>query len=386
MTLPIKTGIELELWVTDRDGELADGRAITEAHPRIEGEFVPCLLEVKTHPHETEQGLREDLHALLRTAIDAAADHDRRLVPLGTPLTEAKMDATGRRGELFEAIYGDGVLAAKNCAGSHIHFETTDVCRQLNLLTALDPALALVSSSPYYRGERSQTCSRAVAYRSDCGTECQQFCQLLDYVDSVAEWEDRTDRLYAAFRDLARRRDVPDAAVREHFRADDAVLNPVRLQQTQPTVEWRAPDSTLPSHVVSLAVDVGSLVAQTESKPLEYGTPGVTDSSIDVPAFERLQELSRRGMERGSQAPAVRNYLEAMGFDVEKYAPLSRMIDGRSVLSERGGCRARLAQSVRLERDLSSLRDGHTSGALRCPPVSAARTRENVHMPVQNTS
>jgi len=95
------------------------------------------------------------------------------------------MEATTPRGQLFEDIYGDGIAAAKNCAGSHIHFEKSNVRRQLDLLTALDPMLALVSASPYYRGERHLDCSRALAYRSDCGREFQQFCRLLEYVDSV---------------------------------------------------------------------------------------------------------------------------------------------------------------------------------------------------------
>jgi gamma-glutamyl:cysteine ligase YbdK (ATP-grasp superfamily) len=395
MTLAITTGVELELWVIDRAGELADGRDVADAHPRIEREFVPCLLEVQTEPHDTEQGLRDDLHDVLRTAIDRAAADGLRLVPSGTPLSEAEMAATDARGRLFEEIYGDGVVAAKNCAGSHVHFEQSHVCRQLNVLTALDPALSLVSASPYYRGERNLNCSRAMAYRDDCGTDFRQFCGLLPYVDGVDQWEERTARLYEDFCTLAREAGVSETTVREHFSPADAVLNPVRLQQTQPTVEWRAPDSTLPSHIVALAVDVGSIVAQTESKPLEFGTQGgtddrvggtgdhfagisghvgVTDDSVVVPKFETVRRLSRLAIRSGCHQERVEQFLRAMGFDVEKYEPLSPHIGGEAVLSSGGARRERRSQSQRLERDIQALRDRRASDPLRCPQVSCAPT------------
>jgi hypothetical protein len=370
VTLDITTGIEMELWVTDQFGELADGRDVADAHSRIEREFVPCLLEVKTEPHDTEQGLRDDLYAVLRTAVESAAADGFRLVPSGTPFSEATIPASGRRGRLFERIYGDGVIAAKNCAGSHVHFEQSNVRRQLNLLTALDPAMSLVSASPYYRGERNLTCSRAFAYRDECGEEFHQFCRLLPYVDSVDEWEERTERLYENFCALAREAGVPETTVREHFSAGNTVLNPVRLQQTQPTVEWRAPDSTLPSQIVSLAVDVGSLVAESESKPLEFGSRGVTDDHIGVPEFEELERLSRLAMRSGCHQEQVHEFNREMGFDVDKYEPLSKHISGEAVLSNEDARRERVKQSRRLERDLQGLCEREATDPLDCPQVS----------------
>lgn len=375
MTLPITTGIEIELWVIDQNGELADGRVVSEAHPRIEPEFVPCMLEVKTEPHELEDELREDLYSIIRTAVRNAAANDLRLVPFGTPLTETDMEAMTTRGKLFEEIYGDGIVPAKNCAGSHIHFEQSNVQRQLNLLTALDPALSLVSASPYYCGERDLDCSRAIAYRSDCGGEFQRFCQLLGYVDSVDEWEERVNGLFEEFCDLAAENGVSRKVVREYFCAENAVLNPVRLQHKLPTVEWRAPDSTLPSHILRLAVDMGELVAQTESKPLKYGSPGVTDEHIGVPEFDTLQTLSRLAMRSGCHSRLVEEYLQQMGFDVSKYDPLSSHVEGSAVLSHSEACQLRLEQSQRLLLDLRTLTSRCAADPIECPQVQANRIR-----------
>jgi gamma-glutamyl:cysteine ligase YbdK (ATP-grasp superfamily) len=375
MSLPITTGIEIELWVTDRDGKLADGRVVSDAHPRIEPEFVPCMLEVKTRPHEQEDELREDLYWILRTAIEHAAEHDLRLVPFGTPLTQVDMDATATRGKLFEELYGDGVIAAKNCAGSHIHFEQSNVARQLNLLTALDPALSLVSASPYYCGERDLDCSRAIAYRLNCGSEFQRFCQLQGYVASVDEWEERIDRLYEDFCAIAADHGVPREVIAEHFRPENTVLNPVRLQQELPTVEWRAPDSTLPSHILRLAVDMGELVAQTDSKPLEYGSPGVTDDQIGVPEFDTLQTLSRLAMRSGCHSGQVERYLERMGFNVSNYDPLSSHVEGSAVLSHSEACRLRLEQSQRLLLDVRRLTRRCAADPIEHPQLQVNRVR-----------
>lgn len=157
----LTTGVELELWVVNERGRLCDGTEVIEAHPRIEPEFINPLIEVKTEPHTSERDLRRDLQSVLQTAILAAEGASKRLVPLGTPLTEADPPANCERGRVFETVYGDGVRSAKNCAGTHIHFEREDAVDQLNLLTALDPALALTSSSPYYAGERRANSARA---------------------------------------------------------------------------------------------------------------------------------------------------------------------------------------------------------------------------------
>lgn len=350
---------------------MADGEAATDAHPRIEPEFVPSLVEVKTDPHDTEAGVRQDLHDLLRTATETAAQHDLRVVPFWTSLTETNGPATSTRGQLFEGIYGEGVLPAKNCAGSHIHFEKANVRRQLNLLTALDPALALVNSSVYYRGERPLDCSRAIAYRSGCGRDFLQFCRLLEYVDSVAAWEERTEEMYEDFCRLAVESDVSRTTVTNHFCAADTALNPVPLHQTQPTVEWRAPDSTLPSHVLSLPVDVGSLVAQAAFTPLEVGRAGVTNDRIGIPVFGELRRLGRLAIRSGCDGPAVSDYLDLMGFDVGKYDPVSSHVDGPADLSGAAARRFRITQSERLERDLQTLTDRSATDTVKGPTVWA---------------
>ncbi|WP_276246632.1 glutamate-cysteine ligase family protein [Haladaptatus sp. YSMS36] len=351
----MNTGIEIEFWVVNDDGRLCNGHDLTDAHDKVEPEFVGPLIEVRTDPHETATALRRDLQDTLRKTIQYADTLEKQLVPLGTPLTDATVPAKKGRGHLFEDIYEDGVKSAKNCAGTHVHFEKGNVCRQLNLLTALDPALALVSSSPYYCGEREVDSSRAAAYRKKCGSDFERYCDLRGYADNVEAWNEQTEDAYEAFKTLAAERGVAEEDVCEHFSAENTVLNPVRLRHEQPTVEWRAPDSTLPSQAVQLAMDVRDVVTQTETKPLEIGTTGVQFDRIGVPTFEQLQSVSQQAIRWGLDSGMVCNYLEAMGFDPSAYEPISQELRGPGTLKESEARTIRRQYADRLRADVELL-------------------------------
>ena len=362
----ITTGLELELWVVDDAGRLCDGRHLADAHERITPEFVGPLLEVRTAPHDTDAGLRRDLQSVLEAALAAARADGKRLVPLGTPLSPVEASADDERGRLFEEIYGDGVESAKNCAGTHIHLEQapTDagVCDQLTLLTALDPALALVSSSPYYRGGRGVDSSRALAYRRACGRAFRPFCDIWPYPDSLAAWQARVDDAYELFLRFAADRGVSPERVKAAFSPEDTVLTPVRLRRHQPTVEWRAPDSALPGQLLRLASDVRDLVGHLETSSLEVGTTGVTDGRIGVPRFETVRDLGDRAIVDGLSDDLVRAYLRRMGFDPDAYRPITGQLDGPRDLSPATARRYRLEYATRLEADVRSLA-GHRGPA-----------------------
>ncbi|MXR42487.1 glutamate--cysteine ligase [Halobaculum sp. WSA2] len=351
----IKTGIELELWVVDRSGRLCDGQKIPHSHERIKPEFIGPLIEVQTEPHETEVALRQDLQTTLQTAIRAASAEGKHLVPLGTPLTASDASVHSERGRLFETIYGYNVTSAKNCAGTHVHFERDDSIDQINLLTALDPALALLSTSPYYSGENGSDSSRAHAYRRKCGPKFRGYCDLWDYADSLEEWNGRVDHMYEVFKRLASERGVPTETVERFFEPEDTVLNPVRLRECQPTVEWRAPDAALPSQIVQIATDVGRLVSQTSDKRIEFGTPGVHSDRIRLPELSELRDLSQQAIRSGLGAVPVREYLREMGFDLSKYQPLSPQLSGPPTLTRSEARKLRLEQAQRFRTDVQRL-------------------------------
>lgn len=348
----LTTGLELELWVVNGDGQLCDGTKIADAHPRIEPEFIDPLIEVKTAAHTNKSDLWRDLQSTLQAAIRAGEAAGKRLVPLGTPLTASDAAANCERGRAFEDVYGGGVQSAKNCAGTHIHYQQDEVLEQINLLTALDPALALVSSSPYYAGARGVSSARSLAYRTGPGDKFRCFTDLWDYAETLAGWRERVDETYDRFKRLAADRGVSNRTVEALFDAENTVLNPVRLRECQPTVEWRAPDAALPSQIVRLAADVGSLMSHTRTAAVEHGSPEVGPDRIRVPEFERLRDLSRRAIQSGLNSPDVRSYLRGMGFSPAAYEPLSPRLEGPRRLSESQARTRRLQQADRLRADV----------------------------------
>ena len=348
-------GLEMEFWVVDESGWLCDGHDLTSVHDDAIPEFVESLVEVRTPPEDTVAGIADRLRDVLERLLEEAAETDRRLVPLGTPLSENPSAIPSERGKILERIYGDGLEVAKNCAGTHVHFEKGNVARQLNLLTALDPALALTCSSPYYRGERLASSSRAYAYRYKAGYNFGKFRALWEYTDDVDEWEGRLQQLYDELRAMALNRGVTPEQFGELFDRENVVMTPVRLRETTPTVEWRSPDTTLPSQILQLLEDLVPLLRLTDDLPVEVGDPGIGSERIGVPAYGDVQNLSDSAIERGLNSTSVWKYLETMGFDTTRYHPISDGIYAGETISDDHARRVRLEHADLLERDVRGL-------------------------------
>ncbi len=348
-------GLEIEYWVVDSDGELCAGEGIVAAHDGISHEFVAPMIEFETPPHDDLEAVRRDLREVLEAGIEAAEREGKGLVPLGTPLVSETMPAISDRGRLLERLYGDGLEYAKHCAGTHVHFDKRAVPDQLNLLTALDPALALVASSPYYDGKRLAHSSRAYVYRYETGREFSRYRDLWEYADSMNEWNDRLHSTYEELRALAGERGIDDAAFERHIEPENSVLTPVRLRLELPTVEWRAPDTALPSQLLALLEDVSRTVASLEGRSLVIGgEPGIDGTEVTIPAFEGLRGLTRKAIMDG-RTPAVERYLDAMGIGSDGYRPLSEDLAGPDRIDHERARELRLEYATRLREDVASL-------------------------------
>ena len=354
----MRLGLEMEFWVIDESGWLCDGHDLTAAHEDAVPELVESLVEVRTPPQDDVAGIEETLLEVLEALLAEATRTGRKLVPLGTPLTTCTSDITSERGEVLERIYGDGLEVAKNCAGTHVHFEQGDVTSQLNLLTALDPALALTCSSPYYKGDRLACSSRGNAYRYKAGFNFGKFRALWEYADDVTEWEARLQQLYDELRSMALNRDVTSEQFADIFDPEDVVMAPVRLREGTPTVEWRSPDTTLPSQIMYLLDDLVPLVERANHQPVEIGEPELSSDRITIPEYADVQLLSDAAIERGLNSTSVWKYLERMGFDTTRYHPISDQIYADQTVSEDYARRLRLEFAELLERDVLLLRGG----------------------------
>jgi gamma-glutamyl:cysteine ligase YbdK (ATP-grasp superfamily) len=354
---PIRRSIEVEYWVTDRDGRLTPAGDLLDASPGADQEFVEPLVEIKTTPCETTRALREELFTRLADVLDRADDRDKRVVPLATPLggddvTERPSDRT----RVQNRVVGDDFAYVRHCAGTHIHVEQQPgrAVDQLNTLIALDPALALVNSAPYFDGRRLATGARSKLYRRMAYADVPHQGWLWRYVDDTDEWDRRLERRYDDFVTAAVEAGVDRRTVEANFDPESAIWTPVQFRETFGTVEWRSPDAALPTQVVRLADDVAAVVDRLRDADVTVGgSRGVVSvDEIALPDFDTVLGYVDEAIDPGLDSPALRSYLGRMGFDVDAYQPLSPTLDASDSLTPADVRRLRLDAADRLERDV----------------------------------
>jgi len=292
----MKVGVEVEYWVINCDGQLVSSKDIAEHLDFAEQEFVEPLLEIKTQPYENVQDVREELNYKVSKVLETAESLGVKICPLGTPLNSDKVERlSSRRGSIQQEIIGDNLEAAKRVAGTHIHFEKENVKNQLNILTALDPALALMNSSPYYQGENLASSSRNQVYRYECYKNFPRHGQLWKYTDSIQEWEKRIEESFEEFKAAGKHQDISSEEIEKYFRPSNALWTPVRLRKDFPTVEWRALDTGKPEKIIKLLKQTKKIVENASR-----------NNEIDLPEFSNVEKLSKKAIHQGLQSEEVK--------------------------------------------------------------------------------
>ncbi|MFU8866925.1 glutamate-cysteine ligase family protein [Natronococcus sp.] len=359
----MNTSLEVEYWVIDDDGELTPPESLADVSEYTEREFVEPLFELKTPPCGSMAELRTTFVEQLEEVLAEADRTDKGLVPLGTPINcdgiERRPD---ERGRIQKAVIGENFDYANYCAGTHVHFEKRNVTDQLNTLIALDPALALVSSSPYYQGERVANSARAHCYRKRGYAEFPRHGQLWNYVENVGEWSRRLDRCFEEFEREALEAGIEQAAVDDNFSVDDVVWTPVRLRDEMPTVEWRSPDAALPSQLLRLTEELYAVMETIHGTNVQIDDDGggsaaghVTSEGVRLPDYETAFDLAGEAIRTGLESTPVANYLDRMGFSIADYHPIATQIDGRQYVTKSDARELRLEYASRLESDIERL-------------------------------
>ncbi|ESS05522.1 MAG: hypothetical protein A07HB70_01998 [uncultured archaeon A07HB70] len=351
-----RRSIEIEYWVVDDDGYLTDPGPLVDAAPGAEREFVEPVLEVKTDPCGTTAELRTQLYDRLGRVLAAADDADRRLVPLATPLAaDSIADRGSERTRIQDRVVGDAFECVRHCAGTHLHVEQRPgrAIDQLNVLTAVDPALALVNSAPHFRGERVAASARSEVYRWRAYDSLPHQGALWRYAPDTEAWATRLQRRYEEFVTEAMLVGFDRAEVASQFTPESAVWTPVKLRAAFSTVEWRSPDAALPSQVLRLADQVGALLDRLDDAEvrIEGETGAVTDEAVVLPEFETVQRHVDRAIRTGLSSPALRSYLTRMGFDVSAFDPLTAEFDA-GTLTPADARDRRLRYADRLEQEV----------------------------------
>ncbi len=363
---PVRRSIEVEYWVVDADGQLVEPDPLVSASAGVEREFVKPLLEIKTTPCETTSQLRNELLDRLEAVLDAADDHGMRLVPLATPVHADEIaDLPSDRTRIQREVIGEDFEYVRHCAGTHVHVEQIPdrVVEQVNTLVALDPALALVNAGRRYRGRVLSAGARSKLYRWMAYDGLPHQGRLWRYIDSTDEWRRRLERRYEEFETAALRAGVGREAIVSSFDPESAVWTPVQIRDRFGTVEWRSPDTALPSDVIRLADHVAGTVTHLRDADvrIEGDTGRITDEQIILPEFSTVLEHVNTAIRDGLGSDSLRGYLERMGFDVGSFNPISERHDGRSRMTVAEARERRLAYAAELERDVRQAQSVNTN-------------------------
>lgn len=354
---PIRQSVEVEYWVIDDRGQLVDPGPLVAATPGAEREFVEPILEIKTTPCETTAELREELLGRIRAVLELADDMEKALVPLATPVYADEIrELPSDRTRVQNCVVGEDFEYVRHCAGTHIHVEQQPgrAVDQLNALVAIDPALALVSSSPYFRGQRLADGARSKLYRWMAYNSVPHQGWLWSYVADRAEWNRRLERRYDDFVTAAIDAGIDRHTVEANFDPESAVWTPVQFRETFGTVEWRSPDTAIPSRVLQLADHLATLTEwfRTAEVRIEGATPDCSPEEIVLPEFHDVLDTVETAIADGL-TPDVRTYLDGMGFDLEHYEPTAPELADQEKLTHREAREVRLEQAKRLEDDVN---------------------------------
>jgi gamma-glutamyl:cysteine ligase YbdK (ATP-grasp superfamily) len=355
---PIRRSVEVEYWVVDGEGRLTDPGPLADV-PGTDRECVEPILEVKTPPCESTAELRTELFDRVGAVLEQA--DERRLVPLGTPIhaTDIPQRPT-KRADIQRAVLGEEFTYIHHCAGTHVHVEQQPgaAVDQFNAFVAADPALALLNSSPYFRGERVAASARSKLYRWLAYENVPQQGELWPYVTDQTVWTRRLERRYEEFCRRARETGVPRTDVVANFDPESTVWTPVQFREAFGTVEWRSADAALPSQAVRLADALAGLASRVRSSPVRIdGEAGrVTDEEVVLPAFDAVLDYSGRAVREGLADDGVAAYLTRLGFDPAAYEPLAGTFEDRETVTVEEARADRLAHAGRLERDVQRAR------------------------------
>lgn len=324
----MKKGIELEYWVIDEEGSLDEATKIADKFDFADPEFVKPLLEIRTEPHEDIKKIKEEMFERVRICIEEAHSQGLRLVPTGTPLNSGPIEVISgsERVKLEQKFFPEHNVKDRTRAGTHIHFEQDQTVRQLNLVTALDPASAVLNSSPYHDGRKLASSSRNYFYRYGWNCRFPNNIGLWPYTDSIDEWKERLKDRYNDLMESAIENGVDIEDFTNNYAPEDSVWIPVRLREEFGTVEWRSGDAAVPSEVFKLLEEINSLVESTGEKEVEIGEESATNETIRLPEFKKLSEISRKACEEGLDSEDVVEHLEGFEIDTERFDPLSNKL------------------------------------------------------------
>ncbi|MFB6182569.1 MAG: glutamate-cysteine ligase family protein [Candidatus Nanohaloarchaea archaeon] len=355
----MKKGIELEYWVIDEEGYLMSAELLSKKFDFTAPEFLDPILEIKTDPKEDIHKLKKQIKKRMEKVLDECEERNLRIMPLGTPLNHGNIDIVkDERYQLLQEFNPKDVEMEREIAraGTHIHFEKQQIKNQLNILTALDPASALLNSSPYHKGIKVGSSSRNLLYRYWWDNPFPKHVELWEYIEKIEEWKQREMKRFNELKETAIQQGINEKTFKEHYSPEDSNWAPIRLRQEFPTVEYRSLDAALPSEIIKFTRQTNQIIEKYQDKEIEIGEKTQKkEEKIILPKFETVKERSRKAAKKGIKSKQLKNYLKNIGYELNAYNPIAEQITGPKKITMSEARQKHLKYADMLEKDIKNL-------------------------------
>lgn len=249
--------------------------------PQVKGELLQGQIEVATRPHTALSEARDELRAMRRTVAAIATRHGLSVLAAGTHPTASWPHARQTQEGRYDAVMHDlQMLGRRNMlCGLHVHVEPPDVDLRVDLMRRLLPAVpvfvALATSSPFWRSERTGL----MGYRLAAYDELPR-TGLPELFDSTEDYEDYVEALVGA-------RAIEDSSF---------VWWTLRPSLRHPTLELRAPDScTRVEDSIAIAALYRSLMRHLVRHPEVNASLDAVDRAIAAENKWRAQRYGIHG-------------------------------------------------------------------------------------------
>lgn len=302
MVFKTKIGVEIEFHLIDEKGVISNSAdlILKEFNNELNliGELSKSMVEIKSDPVENLNVLSKNLSDILDKVRLIAKKNKLMLLPTTPISNEYLQKRVGSRYETKNKILGNKKRALElNICGTHIHLDKFhDLKFQHNVMLALDPLFAFMSSSSFLNGKNSLNNYRNKVYRFDVFKKFPQYGGLHGYVSNVDELNDRYKKLYLDWKNICLSKDLDFSS----FNELNTYWGPIRMSRY--TLESRSSDTNLLSNILALSAVYLGFTRQLD-KLMSGEVP------FDFPSFENIKRYELIAIKKGLKSGIIRTYL-----------------------------------------------------------------------------
>jgi gamma-glutamyl:cysteine ligase YbdK (ATP-grasp superfamily) len=320
-------GPELELTVIDENGNLSNrASSLVSAVPdeNVALEIVETMLEVHCKPSSSISILHDRLTETVSNIIHTGNKMGIRLAPCSTITADKELEVFNNNyyHAMLDVLGDSGRESLKHFMGTHVHIDIghdkEEIMNQYTLATAMDPAFAFMSSTPFYFGKSEFKDYRLFYIRNQTFNQHAPLGKLVPYQTNFSDLENYFKKSYNWLHEKFGALPYPvpkvvDTAFRAHWGGPR-----LKLDEDIRTLEIRCADANTISNVTAFtALMKGVFTFFSEQQPVltisekpEYFAMNARNGipTLSIPSYDKLLDLECAGYKHGFASEEIFSY------------------------------------------------------------------------------